>query len=246
MTSHDWLILATFVFEAIFWLGAYALIIKHSFGERIHAMPVVAMCGNISWEFILGLGLFPACPAYWANCPAGVMGPVTMLAALMDAFILYTIIRFGRSQFQTPFIRKYFAVLVLLGVALASAIIFSFMSEMYTENIFAARVGDTVPAFLQAGLQGGIYTGWGLALMMAILFIAMLISRGDVRGQSFYIALFMGLGNLGAYLFDHTAAAHMPTIVNIMAVASMTLNAVYAVLVYRRSRALGIDPLRRL
>lgn len=245
MASHDWLVLATFAFEAVFWLGAYALIIKHSFGEKIHAMPVVAMCGNISWEFILGLGLFPACPAYWANCPQQVMGPVTFLAALLDVFILYTIIRFGRNQFQTPFIRKYFPALVILGVATAAGIIFTFMSELYTLNIYGARVGDAVPDYLQAGLQGGIFTGWGLALMMAILFIAMLISRGDVRGQSFYIALFMGLGNLGAYLFDHTAAARMPTIVDILAITSLTLNAVYVVLVFRKSKALGIDPLRR-
>jgi len=245
MTSHDWLVLATFAFEAAFWLGAYALIVKHSFGEKIHGMPVVAMCGNISWEFILGLGLFPACPAYWANCAQPVSWPVTFLAALLDVFILYTIIRFGRDQFQTPFIRRYFPTLVLLGVATAAGIIYTFMSELYTLNIYGARVGNGVPEFLQAGLQGGIFTGWGLALMMAILFIAMLISRGDVRGQSFYIALFMGLGNLGAYMFDHTAAVRMPTIVDILAVASLTLNAVYVVLVFRKSKALGIDPLRR-
>src|SRR3990172_2287178 len=245
ITSHDWLVLATFAFEAAFWLGAYALIVKHSFGEKIHGMPVVAMCGNISWEFILGLGLFPACPAYWANCPQPVMGPVTVWAALLDVFILYTIIRFGRDQFQTPFIRRDFPTLVLLGVATAAGIIYTFMSELYTLNIYGARVGNGVPEFLQAGLQGGIFTGWGLALMMAILFIAMLISRGDVRGQSFYIALFMGLGNLGAYMFDHTAAVRMPTIVDILAVASLTLNAVYVVLVFRKSKALGIDPLRR-
>jgi hypothetical protein len=245
VTSHDWLVLSTFVFEAVFWLGAYALIVRHSFREKIHGMPVVAMCGNISWEFILGLGLFPACPAYWADCPQRVMGPVTLLAAFLDAFILYTIVRFGRDQFQTRFIRKYFPALVLIGVATAAGIIYTFMADLYTPNIYAAQVGNVIPEFLQAGLQGGIFTGWGLALMMAILFIAMMVSRGDVRGQSFYIALFMGLGNLGAYLFDHTAATHMPAIVDILAVASLTLNAVYVVMVYRKSEALGIDPFRR-
>jgi hypothetical protein len=30
-------------------------------------MPVAAMCGNIGWEFILGLDIFPPCPIYWAN-----------------------------------------------------------------------------------------------------------------------------------------------------------------------------------
>lgn len=244
--DRDLIILTTFVMEAVFWLGAYALIIRHAFRERIHAMPVVAMCGNIAWEFILGLGLYPACPVYWADCPQQIMGPVTLLAALLDAFILYTIVRFGREQFKRfPAVYRYFPVLVLLGVAVAFGIIYLFMTELYTTNIYGAAVGGEVPAFVQAGLQGGIFTGWGLALMMGLLFIAMLYARGDLRGQSLYIALFMGLGNLGAFLFDITAAARMPTLVTFLAVVSLTINFIYAALVYGKARALGINPWRR-
>ena len=243
--TQDEVILATFIGEAFFWLGAYALIIRHAFREKIHGMPVVAMCGNISWEIILGLGLYPACPVYWANCPQQIMGPLTLAAALLDAFILYTILRFGRDHFQVPFLRQYFPALVFVGVGTAFAIIYFIMTDMYTLNVYNATVNGEVPAFVQAGLQGGIYTGWGLALMMGLLFITMLLSRDNVQGQSFYIALFMGLGNLCAYLFDITAASRMPTLVHVLVAASLTVNAIYAVMVYRKSKEMGIEPLRR-
>lgn len=246
MSGQDWLILLGFAIEAVFWIGAYALIVRHAFREKIHGMPVVAMCGNIAWEYILGLGLFPACPVYWVDCPDRIMGPVTLAAALLDTFILYTIIRFGRDQFRKiPFLHRYFPILVPLGVGVAFAVVFRVMSDMYTVNVFGAAVDGQVPAFLQAGLQGGLYTGWGLALMMGLLFIALIISRDNVQGQSFYIALFMMLGNVGAFLFDIFATSALPGLLYVLVVISLSLNLIYVVMVYRKSLALGIDPLRR-
>jgi hypothetical protein len=244
--DQDQLVLVTFAVEAFFWLGAYGLIIWHAFRERIHGMPVVAMCGNISWEIILGVGLYPACPAYWADCPAGVMGPLTLAAALLDGVILYTILRFGRDQFQIPWLRRYFPGLVFAGIALSFSLIYTFMTDVYTRNIYGAAVNGTVPPFLQAGLQGGIYTGWGLALMMGLLFIALITSRGDLRGQSFYIALFMLLGNVGAFLFDLTAASTMPALIYVLVAATLSVNAAYVLMVYRKARELGLNPLKHL
>ncbi|MDX1612948.1 MAG: hypothetical protein R3300_01485 [Candidatus Promineifilaceae bacterium] len=246
MTGQDWLILLGFAIEAVFWIGAYVLVIRHAFRDKIHAMPVVAMCGNIGWEFILGLGLFPACPVYWPNCPDAIMGPATLAAALLDAFILYTIIRFGREQFRwIPWLYRYFPVFVLAGAAIGFTVVFRVMSDMYTVNVFEAAVNGEVPAFLQAGLQGGLYTGWGLALMMGVLFIALITSRDNVQGQSFYIALFMMLGNVGAFLFDIFATISLPGLLYVLVVVSLTLNLIYAIMVYRKSQALGLDPLRR-
>lgn len=244
--TQDQIVLATFVMEAFFWLGAYTLIIRHSFREQIHAMPVIAMCGNIAWEFILGLGIYPACPVYWADCPQQIMGPVTLAAALLDVFILYTILRFGRMQFQRfKLLYRTFPLLIPLGVAAAVGIIYLFMTELYTTNIYGVVVDGEVPQFVRAGLQGGIFTGWGLALMMGLLFIAMLASRGDLRGQSIYIALFMLLGNLGAFLFDRTAAPRMPGLVTFLAGLSLTVNGIYVVMVYLKAREMGLNPWRQ-
>ena len=83
--SSNAIIIITFIGEAIFWLGAYYLVIRIGFKEKIHAMPIAAMCGNISWEIILGVGLFPACPVYWSDCPAAFMQIGTLAAAILDA-----------------------------------------------------------------------------------------------------------------------------------------------------------------
>jgi hypothetical protein len=241
----DTLILASFVMEAVFWIGAYVLIVRGSFKNRIHYMPVAAMCGNIGWEVILGLDLFPPCPVYWANCPDFIMQPATMAAALLDVLILYTILRFGRDQFKYPALRRYFTPLVLAAVALGFVLNYGVMSEMYTLNVYGSVVDGRVPTHLQAGLQGGLYTGWGLALMMGVLFIATFFARRDLRGQSFLIALFMGLGNLGAYFFDLTATGgHLIPLLHLLAIPSLAINAAYAVLLYNRSRALGVNPWR--
>ena len=244
MTHNDYFVLASFIMEAVFWIGAYVLILRGSFKNKIHYMPVAAMCGNIGWEFILGLDLFPPCPVYWQNCPDFIMQPATLAAALLDVVILYTILRFGPAQFDRyPALQKYFTPLVLGGVALGFALNYGVMSEMYTVNVYGAEINGVVPTHLVAGLQGGLYTGWGLALIMGILFIATFMARGDLRGQHFLIALFMFLGNLGAYLFDLFATGdHLIPLLHLLAIPSMAINVAYAVLLYRRSKALGVNP----
>jgi hypothetical protein len=42
--------------------------------------------------------------------------------------------------------------------------------------------------------QHGKYTAFGQNFMMSVLFITMLVSRGNVAGQSVYIALFKLMG----------------------------------------------------
>lgn len=242
---NNTLILASFLIEAVFWIGAYLLILRNSFKHKIHYMPVAAMCGNIAWEFLIGLDVFPACPAYWPACPETIMQPATLFAALLDAVILYTILRFGREQFRWPEVRKYFPAMVFGGVALAAAIIYAMMSELYTVNVYQAAVGGVVPEFILSGLDGGLYTGWGLALMMGILFIAQFVVRGDLRGQSIWVALFMFLGNLGAYLFDFFATGNrLLPLLHILALPSLAINLLYVWLLRVRAKDLGVNPWR--
>ena len=241
--TNNTLILASFVMEAVFWIGAYLLILRGSFKNKIHYMPVAAMCGNIAWEFIIGLDLFPACPVYWQACPDFIMQPATLLAALLDAVILYTILRFGRDQFSQAAVRKYFPAMVFGGVGLAFAVIYTFMSDVYTRNVYQAAVNGVVPEFILSGLDGGLYTGWGMALLMGILFIAMFVVRGDLRGQSIWVALFMFLGNLGAYLFDIFATGgRLIPLLHVLALPSLAINVFYVLLVYERAKGMKMDP----
>ena len=236
----DGVIVAMFAGEAVFWVGAYLLIIRRAFVDKSYGMPVVAMCGNISWEFLYGVGLFPACPSLWEGCPGMFLQVATLGAALLDTVIVFTILRFGPQQFRQPQVRNNLPWLVLLGIVVAVSVIYTSIAGFYTLDV-GGQAG-----FLPIAEQGGDYTGFGLALMMSILFIAMFVSRDSLSGQSFYIALFMAVGNGFAYLYNYFIFnGRLAAIVNVLAAASLLFNVAYAYFLYRKSQALGVNPWRR-
>ncbi len=72
-----------------FWLVAYGLIIRRGFLDRSYGMPLVAVCVNISWEFIFTLLIPHDAPQSYIN--AGWL--------LLDVFILGQLLVFWRSDF---------------------------------------------------------------------------------------------------------------------------------------------------
>ena len=265
MTIPNGVIALGFIFEALFWLSVYFLIIRHGFRDKIHYMPVLAMCGNISWEFMLGMGTlsglggpfadlgerFPACPASWPSCPEGLIGALTLSAALLDVVIAYIIIRWGVRQFTTDWIVKYFPWLVLLGIGTAFVILITSVGDVFVVNPYPTCVAGhnvgcvTGPAaeFLELNHDGGFVTGAVLAVIMAALFISWIITRDDLRGQSFYIALFMFLGNTSAYgVALMWSGFQLSMLAHVLSVVSLTLGLAYVVLFVRRSRQLGRNP----
>lgn len=259
--SNGWIALA-FLFEAFFWLSVYVLIIRMGFRRKIHAMPVLAMCGNISWEVMLGMGSlggpfaglgdrFPACPASWPGCPEALIGGLTLSAALLDAVIAYIIIRFGVRQMTWDWLAKRFRWLVPLGIATAFTVLITSVSDLYVVNPYPTCAGGenvgcvagVAPEFLPLSHDGGFVTGAVLAVIMAMLFITWIKTRDDLRGQSFYIALFMFLGNASAYVVALLwSGFELSTLAHVLSVVSLTLNLTYVVLFVQRARQLGISP----
>ena len=262
MTIPNGLIALAFVFEALFWLSVYFLIIRLGFRNKIHYMPVIAMCGNISWEFMLGMGSlggpfaglrerFPACPASWPSCPEGLIGFLTLSAALLDVVIAYIIIRWGVRQMKTDWLVKYFPWLVLVGIGTAFTILITSVSDLFVVNPYptcadgqnVGCVEGVAPDFLPLSHDGGFVTGAVLAVVMGLLFISWIINRDDLRGQSFYIALFMALGNTSAYVVALLwSGFQLSTLAHVVSVVSLTINYTYVVLFVRRSRQLGRNP----
>jgi hypothetical protein len=236
-TAPNALIITCFVIEAIFWLGAYFLILKHAFQEKTYGMPIVAMVGNISWELLYGTNIFASCPATWAGCPNFLMEGANFMAFFMDAIILYTILRFGRDKFKQPAIRQYFYGIVLVGIAVALPLIYAMETRLFITNPGIPNQ----PGWLSMGDFGGVYTGFGLGLDMGILFIAMFYARKGLEGQSFYIALFMALGNLMAFFFNYFAGT-VDLLVMVLFISGAFFNFVYVYLTYRRAQEMGLNP----
>lgn len=243
MENKDFWLYVTYGFLALFWLPAYFLVIRRGILDHSYGMPIVAMLGNWPWEWIFGLNLAPACPITWDTCPAGPLQFANFASMFLDAGIIYTVFRYGRSKFTNPFIVKYFYQILVFGLIASFAIQYTFITEVGFPNIHNLVVNGEVPLFL-AGDSGGSYSAYILTFVMGILFINMLTERNSLEGQSFIIALLMMLGNIAAYLFIAILNEITPFL-SVLFWLTMFVNIIYAVMTYKKSIELGINPWKR-
>ncbi len=202
-----------------FWLVAYALIIKRGFKDKTYGMPLAALCCNFAWEILFSHVFLPLYRLIEYGNTAWVV---------FDVLIVVTVIKFYKNEITDPFLRKitYVGVVVGIGMAIAFGV------------PFVKAYGDTQ----------GYFLGWLAALVMSILFIAMLKRRDSVRGQSLYIALAMLFGNIAAFIWvkympDQNTLT--PTLNLTMMLLTIPFNVAYAVLIYQKLKAEGIDPWKR-
>jgi hypothetical protein len=165
------------------WTITYVLIIRRGFADRTFGMPIVALCANISWEFIFAV-VRPPAKAF----------PLAIYTTwfIFDAVIAYTVLRFGPREFPNlprPLFYAGFAVTLVLSYL-----------GVYT----VSREFDG---------GGGALTAFGSNLMMGALFLAMLISRRGLRGQSVGIATAKFVGTVFASLYNWRYGPHPESIV---------------------------------
>ena len=71
------------------WTATYLLIIWRGLRDRTYGMPVVALCANLSWEFIFSV----------VRPHDGVQHVVNVVWLLLDVVIVVTVLRFGPREF---------------------------------------------------------------------------------------------------------------------------------------------------
>ncbi len=177
-------------------------------------MPLAALSANLSWEFIFSF-LHPHDPP---------QNYINLTWFLFDIVILVQALAFWRADFGARLSAKLFYSGFLLMLVIAFLAVY----------LVTLEFEDTV----------GKYTAFGQSLMMSALFIAMLIRRGNVNGQSMYIALLKMVGTLFAstlFFLDNP----MSMLMNFLFVAIFTLDLVYAVLLYNKHRELRLNPWSR-
>jgi hypothetical protein len=166
---------AIMVGSGVLWTLTYLLIIRQGFLHRTYGMPLVALCANISWEFIFAF-------VYPHDLPQRAVNVVWLS---FDVVILVQLILYGPREFATLPRRLFYAAFAL---ALATAF------------------GAVLTVTLQFDDSDGAYSAFGQNLMMSILFVTMLYSRGSMRGQSVWIAVLKMVGTALAsfsfYLFN--------------------------------------------
>lgn len=208
------LVIALTLVSGICWTVTYLDIINRGLRDKTCGMPFFALAFNIAWEFIYAFIIYQGIP---------LQRVVNIVWFVLDLAILYTYFRFGRDEFPLAY-RRYFVAWSLMALVAAFAVLY-----------FAGR------EFADA--RGGAYSAFAQNLMMSVLFIGMLVRRGNVQGQSVYIAIFKWLGTLAPTILVWMATGSRLLLV--LGIAIFLYDILYIGMLYRKFVELGLDPWTR-
>ena len=200
--------------SGILWTLAYILIIRLGFREKTYGMPIAALCANISWEFIFSFIYHHEPPQNYVN----------VVWFIFDLVIVCQALRYGKAELARSLPVGWFYPIFLLTLLLSFAGILAITVEFKDYD--------------------GKYAAFGQNLMMSILFIAMLVRRNHIRGQSIYIAFFKMIGTLLPSILFYLRYPGS-VLLNFLYVAIFIFDAAYLILLYEKHREMGVDPWRR-
>lgn len=188
----------------LFWIITYILIIKQGFKDKKYGMPMAAICANISWEFIFAF-MYPQ---------NNLQRMITFLWFMLDIIIMMQYLRYGHKEYRKLIPSKIFYASFFITLGASFFIILAMMHEF---NDIAGK-----------------YAAFSQNLMMSGLFIALLLQRGNLSGQSMSIAVCKMLGTVfavvGFYMYFRTP------LITIISLATLFYDGLYIVLIYRLYR----------
>lgn len=155
--------------SGICWTIVYIQSIRIGFREKTYAMPLFALALNITWE-----GLYS-----YFDLRSNVGSAQTWINLcwfLLDIVIVYTYFKFGKDDFSKNADKKYF-----IPVS-----IFIFLMSFVIQYSFSVEFGN----------HGPWYSAFLQNLIMSILYINMLVTRGSAKGQDLIIAVNKWIGTL--------------------------------------------------
>lgn len=157
------------ILSGVAWTVVYVDAIRVGFRDRSYAIPAAALGLNFAWEAV-----------YAARSVAtgiSIQGVFNIVWGLADVVVVYTFLRFGRSELPAWVTRRLFiGWAALLGIT-------SFAVQLLFVAEFGWEEASRYAAFLQN-------------LLMSGLFIAMFAARGGMRGQSLLIGVAKWIGTL--------------------------------------------------
>ena len=96
--------LVLFGVAALYWVWVYIAVIRDIIRHKFIGIPVLAVCANIAWELL------------WSFRFQTNMGELFQwgyrIWFVMDVFIFYSVIRYGKIQFSDPYLKKNFPLIV--------------------------------------------------------------------------------------------------------------------------------------
>jgi hypothetical protein len=152
--------------SGLFWTLTYLLILRRGYLDKSYGMPMLALCANLSWEFIFAFVYPHPQPQLYIN----------YLWLLFDVGILIQYLRLGRQDFPAHLPRVWFYP--------------TFAASLILSALFILEISREFKEYI------GIYAAFAQNLLMSVLFLRLLLTRNSSRGQSLYIALCKMIGTV--------------------------------------------------
>jgi hypothetical protein len=192
----------------IFWILTYLFIISKGFKDRSYGMPLIALCANISWEFIFSFVLPSSPPQLFIN----------YLWFGLDAIIVFQFFKYHKNEFSALSSRKIYTAFGLLTITAFSAIL--------SGAVFLGDLKGVYAAFGQNLLMS--------VLFIAMFFKR----GNTLRCQSIFIAAFKmlgtGLTSIHFYLFE--PVSHSSIVLPFLFISIFFFDMLYAVLVLKQNK----------
>lgn len=159
--------------SGVLWIITYILIIKKSIKDKTYGMPFIAMCLNLTWEFVF-VFIYKTDIFHQLVC---------LIWFILDLIIVFIFLKYGYKDFKKRYSLSRLSFLILVVFTLLASFIFMLLAPIDFSVLFDESI------FLSAG-----FIAYFQNLLMSILFVLMFLERGNSKGQSMFIALFKYIG----------------------------------------------------
>ena len=212
------------------WTIVYILTIRRDFKDKTYGMPLVALAINFAWEFRFSI-----------FCTGGEDFPlmvqiINTVWCLFDVVIVFTVFKFGYPAFEKE--HKLPTSKFMFYGEFIGALIFCFIFVFVAVPFF-----QDLPVFEGSVREVAKFIAYGQNLLMSALFLSMYWHRGNLDGQSFWIAFFKWLGTF-VVMFEYLPN-HMQPLMWLVMISITLLDIWYMVTVWRACKAQGENPLKR-
>jgi hypothetical protein len=199
---------ALMISSGAFWSLTYILIIRRGFLDQTYGMPLVALCANISWEFIFSF-VHPHGP---------IQLPVNIVWFFLDLIVLFQLLKYGPREFIDLSKRAFYA---MFGLALVTSLC-AVLSVTYEFDDW----DGVYSAFGQNLLMS--------VLFIAMLYARRSL-RGQSVFIALSKMLGTGLASLAFYLYSPLSEGSV--LLSFLYVAILTFDLIYVVAVIRAKGA---------
>lgn len=170
----------------VFWIITYILIILKSFKDKTYGMPLFALSLNLAWEFTFSFIYPPGGELAFAKI-------IFLTWLFLDLIILYTFFKYGYKTVKCKNIISKKSLYIFTITIIILSIFFMILAGNDFSVLFENDIIQTC-GFI-ANLQN---------LIMSILFVSMILNRGNTLGQSIAIAIFKWIGTLTVAILKFT------------------------------------------